>query len=181
MYSDGLYSYYEYVKGRVNAYTTRVIPNLTGVVKGLMNAQDWPPKNVVEDAFYLIVGADTSIGKQGYSASTPIKFHMYTWAWINKGTDVTPTVRQPNRGDRLNTMQVMKGELVNGHYPGFCEKFTWGYNNGGVWTPSPEPVVEYITWKPIEFNEKWSQAGGAGVGYGQGTTRVADMLDTITA
>src|SRR5580704_12918649 len=170
-YRDGVDSYYQYVKARINAFTTRSIPGVSGVVKGMLNAQDWPSKNIVGDAFYLLVGATTPIGKQGYSASTPIKFHNLTWVWINIGTDVTPGVRQANRGDKYNVMEIMKGELVNGHYPGFCEKLTYSLVNG-VWKGAPENPVEYIIWTPIDFHPRWSQPGGAGVGYGAGAVRV---------
>ena len=49
---DALDTYYQYVKARINAFTTRVVYNspgkqLNGVVKGMLNAQDWPPKNIV--------------------------------------------------------------------------------------------------------------------------------------
>ena len=181
-YVDGIDSYYQYVKGRINAFTTRTVPDITnGVVAGMLNAQDWPPKSIKFDAFYLLVGTDSPIGRQGYSAAVPIKFHNVQWAWINHGTDLVQGIRQANRGDKYRTMQIMKGELTNGHYPGFCEKFTWALNAAGVWSPTPENPVEYITWNPISFNEKWSQPGGAGIGYGSGSVRVEDMLDVITA
>src|SRR5580692_617895 len=126
-WNDGIDSYYQWVKGRVNAFTTRTVYNtpnnpLNGVVKGMLSAQDWPPKDIVFDAFYLLVMGDAPIGRQGYSAAVPIKFHQVQWVWINKGTDLTQGIRQANRGDKYRTMQTMKGELVNGHFPGFCEK-----------------------------------------------------------
>lgn len=181
-FTDGIDSYYQYIKGRVNAFSTRTVPDIgTGVVAGMLSAQDWPSKDVKFDAFYLLVLGEASIGKQGYSASTPIKFHQVQWTWINKGTDLTPGIRQANRGDRYRTMQTMKGELTNGHYPGFCPKLTWALVNG-TWTGTALTPAEVITWQPIEFHEKWSQpADTSGVGYGSGAVRVADMLDTITA
>ena len=182
MFTDGIDSYYQYVKGRVNAYTTRTVPDIAnGVVAGMLSAQDWPSKDVKLDAFYLLDLGEAPIGKQGYSAAVPIKFHQVQWVWVNKGTDLTPGLRQANRGDRYRTMQVMKGELINGHFPGFCEKQTYSLVNG-VWTGTSLVPQEFITWPPIEFHEKWSQPpDGAGVGYGSGAVRIADMVDTITA
>src|SRR5580692_7234491 len=153
-YQDGVDSFYQYVKGRINAFTTRTVPDIGGgVVAGMLSAQDWPYKGVKFDAFYLLVLGEAPIGKQGYSAAVPIKFHQVQWVWINKGTDLTQGIRQANRGDRYRTMQTMKGELVNGHFPGFCEKLTYSLVNG-VWTGVAENPVEYITWNPIEFHEK---------------------------
>jgi hypothetical protein len=174
MFIDGLDSMYGYVKSRI------LTMNPQRVVKGMLNAQDWPSKNIEYDAFYMLDLGETAIGKQGYSASTPIKFHAVQWVWINKGTDVAPTVRQANRGDKYRTMQQMKGELTFGLYPGFAQKFSWALV-GSVFTPTALNPVEYITWTPVQFHEKWSQQGGAGVGYGAGYTSLTDMLDTIVA
>jgi hypothetical protein len=175
MFTDGQDTYYQYVKGRILTY------NSSRVVAGMLSAQDWPYKEVKFDAFYLLVLGEVPIGKQAYSAAVPIKFHQMQWVWINKGTDLVQGIRQANRGDKYRTMQNMKGELTYAHYPGFCEKQTWALNTAGVWTGTPENPVEYIQWQPIEFHEKWSEPGGAGIGYGAGAVRVADMLDVITA
>jgi hypothetical protein len=186
MFTDGIDSYYQYVKARVNAFTTRTVYNspnqrLTGVVKGMLSAQDWPSKDVVMDAFYLLDLGEAPIGKQGYSAAVPIKFHQVQWVWLNQGTYLTQGIRQGNRADRYRTMQIMKGELTNGHFPGYCPKLTWALVDG-VWTGTALIPAEVITWNPIEFHEKWSAVpDGAGVGYGSGAVRVADMLDVITA
>ena len=179
-FTDGMDSYYIYVKGRINSFTTRTIPGIkNGVVAGMLSAQDWPYKDVKFDAFYLLNLGEVPIGSQGYSAAVPIKFHQVQWVWVNRGSDLIAGERQANRGDRYRTMQTMKGELINGHFPGFCEKKTWSLVSG-VWTGVSLNPVEYITWNPVECHEKWSEPGGAGVGYGSGAVRVADMLDTIT-
>ena len=175
MFIDALDSMYEYVKARIISF------NPDRVVKGYLNAQDWPSKNIAYDAFYMLDLGETVIGKQGYSATVPIVYHAVQWVWINKGTDVAPTVRQANRGDKYRTMQAMKGELTYGLYPGFAQKFTWAINAAGVFTPTALNPVEYVTWTPVQFHEKWSQQGGAGVGYGAGYTSLTDMLDTIVA
>lgn len=182
MFTDGIDSYYQYVKARINAVTTRVIPDIKGgVVAGMLSAQDWPSKEIKFDAFYLLVLGEAAIGKQGYSAAVPIKFHQVQWVWIIKGTDLTPGIRQANRGDRYRIMQVMKGELINGHFPGYCPKLSWALVNG-VWTGTPLNPPEVITWNPVECHEKWSQPSDtSGIGYGSGAVRVADMLDVITA
>lgn len=183
MFSDGIDSYYQYVKARINAFTNRTVDGITnGVVAGMLDAQDWPSKDIKPGAFYLLDLGEAGIGKQGYSASTPIKFHQVQWVWVSLGTNLTQGIRQANRADRYRTMQAMKGELINGHYPGFCEKKTWALDPTGIWTGTSLNPVEYITWPPVEFHEKWSQVPNtSGVGYGSGAVRIADMLDEITA
>lgn len=170
---DAVDSHYQYVKGRMATI------NPSRVVAGLLEAQDWPPKNVKLDAFYLLILAATSIGRQGYSASTPIKFHQCQWVWINKGTDLQQGVRSANRGDRFRTMEQMQGELIEALYPNFCEKQTWALDANGNWVGTSLNPVEYITWTPVELYEKGAM--DSGVRYGSGAVKIFDMTDTITS
>src|SRR5580692_11732009 len=95
---DALDSYYQYVKGRIIAF------NNQRVVKGMLSAQDWPPKQVTLNAFYLLDMGEEPVGKQGFSPAVPIKFHLVQWTWIIKGSDLQPGERLANRGDRYRTM-----------------------------------------------------------------------------
>lgn len=171
-FTDAIDSLYIYTRDRIQSL------NPDRVVAGLLAAQDWPSKNVKFNAFYLLDIGETSIGKQGYSASTPIKFHQVQWVWITQGTDLVQGIRQANRGDRYRVMQQMKEELVNGLFPGFTQKFSWSLING-VWTSAVKTPAEFITWQPVEFHEKLDQESG--MMYGSGAIRIADMLDEITS
>lgn len=168
---DAVDSHYQHVKSRIATV------NIDRVVAGLLDAQDWPPKNVKLDAFYLLILAASSIGRQGYSQQTPIKFHHCQWVWINKGTDLQQGVRAANRGDRFRTMEQMQGELINALYPGFTEKLTWGLDANGNWIGTELTPVEYITWTPVELYEKGAM--DSGVRYGSGAVKIMDMTDTI--
>lgn len=172
-YVDAIDSHYQYVKGRV------ALVNAARVVAGLLDAQDWPPKEVKLDAFYLLMVADSSIGRQGYSAAVPIKFHHVQWVWINKGTDVQQGERKANRADRMRTMQQMKGELINALFPHYAEKKTWSLDGNGTWNGSSLNPVEYITWTPVDFAEKGAM--DSGIRWGSAAIRICDMTDTITA
>src|ERR1700741_2750735 len=99
-FADGIDSYYQWVKARILAF------NSSRTVKGMMDAQDWPSKNVAFDAFYLLDLGDVPVGKQFYSAQTPVLFRQVQWVWINKGTDLVQGVRQANRGDRFRTWEA---------------------------------------------------------------------------
>lgn len=170
-FRDAIDSHYVWVKERIK------LLNPNRVIAGLLNAQDWPLKPFKNDAFYLLILGEESVGKQGFSPSTPIKLHSLQWVWINVGTDLKPGERKANRGDRYSVMQQMKGELLNGLYPGYSEKKSWAVNGTGIWTGTSLDPQEFITWTPVEFHEKWDK--DSGVGYGSGAVRVQDMTDTI--
>lgn len=170
-YVDAIDSHYQYVKARI------AIVNPQRVVAGLLDAQDWPPKEVKTDAFYLLMVADTSIGRQGYSAAVPIKFHHVSWVWINKGTDLQQGERKANRADRMRTMQSMKGELINGLFPNYAEKQTWALNGAGVWIGTSLNPAEFITWTPVDFHEQGAK--DSGVRWGTAATKISDMTDRI--
>lgn len=172
-YTDAIYSHYEYVKSRLATV------NSSRIVKGLLDAQDWPPAPVVVEAFYLLVLADTPAGRQFYSAAVPVKFHHVQWVWINKGLDLAQGQRKANRGDRFVFMMQMRGELTNALYPNFCEKKNWALDGNGNFVGVSEPVVEFISWAPVEFQKKAAQ--DSGVMWGSGAVNIWDMTDTITS
>lgn len=174
-FTDGVDSHYEYVKGRIANF------NPDRKVKGLLAAQDWPSKPMTFDAFYLLDLGEEPVGNQGYSASTPIKFHIVQWVWINKGTDLKQGERKANRGDKYRVMQAMKGELINGLFPGFCEKFTWALDVNNVYVGTHKTPIEFISWPPVNFHTKWNKDEEGGLGYGAAGIRICDMLDEITS
>lgn len=177
-YLDAIDSYLQYVKARLLLIPTVQAAITAGVkrIAGYMDAQDWPNKNVIFDTFYLLDLGDVPVGRTFYSAQTPVLFRQVQWVWVNKGTDLTQGVRQANRGDRFRTMEIMKGELLNASFPGFCLKQTWALVNG-TWTGTPSPTNEQILWKPIEFHTKPDKASG--IIYGTAMTRLVDMTDPI--
>lgn len=173
MITDAVDSHYQYVKARILAL------NPNRIVAGLLDAQDWPSKPIKFDAFYLLVLGEVSVGRQGFSPSTPIKLHQIQWAWINRGTDLKSGERQANRGDRYRVMQTMKGELMNGLYPGYTEKLSWSLNTNGNFVGTSKVPPEFITWTPVDFHDKYDK--DSGLGYGSGAIRIQDMTDTITS
>lgn len=171
-YVDAIDSHYQYVKGRIAAI------NPQRQVKGLLMAQDWPPKKVALEAFYILNLADSPIGRQGDSATIPIVYEHVQWVWIIAGNDVSTGQQANNRGDRFRTAFQMKDELTQALYPRFAEKFTWSLVNG-TWTPTPLNPVEYIHWPPPEFREKLDK--DSGLVYGSAMVTLTTMLDPILA
>lgn len=181
MFSDAVDSFYEWVKARIENYVTNVqSPSYTRTIKGIFNAQDWPAKRLVPDAFYLLVLGEEPVGKQGWSPATPIVFHQVQWVWVNKGTDLAQAnVQQANRGDRYRTAQLMKQELLYGMNPGYSPKLSYAMN-GASFVGMPKVPAEAITWTPISgFHEKLDKQSG--LLYVAAATRIQDMTDTITS
>lgn len=174
-YIDGVFSHYEYVKARI----LTINPNR--VVKGYNLAQDWPPKNISYDAFYLLTLGEDPIGRQGFSPYIPIVMHQFQWLWVSAGQDIGAGQVGPNRGIRFQTHFAMKGELEQALFPYFCEKMTWGYDssNPPKFVGTSESPQEFIGWAPPSYHEKLDRASG--VVYGSVAVRVWDMLDPVTA
>jgi hypothetical protein len=170
-YIDAIDSFYQSVKGRMASI------NANRKVAGLLMAQDWPPKNVSLEAFYLLTQSDSAASRQFYSPYIPVKFHHISFVWIIKGTDIQQGTRAANRGDRFRTAFTMKDELTKAMYPNFCEKKTWSLDASGNWNGVSENPVEYITWIPVEFHEK--TAMDSGLVWGTAVTKIWSMTDPI--
>jgi hypothetical protein len=170
---DAQDSFYQFVKARIQAYNTNRI------VAGVLNAQDWPPKNVKLESFYLLIIGEEPVGKQGFSPAVPIKFHLVQWTWIIKGQDLQQGERAANRGGRYRTMQMMKWELTQGMYPNYAEKQTWSLNASGVWTGQSLSPPMFMTWTPVSFHETFDKASQ--LAYGTGSTRIQDIQQPITS
>lgn len=168
---DGVLSHYEYVKAQILA----VNPNRK--VAGQMFAQDWPPKDVKEEAFYLLSLGDNPIGRQGFSPAIPIVGHELQWTWIVKGQDIGAGQVGPNRGIRFQNHFQMKDEMRQAQSPYFCEKKSWGYNppNTKNWVGTSLVPQEFILWAPPTYRERLDK--DSGVVYGIVSVRVFDMLD----
>ena len=160
-------SHYQYVKARIAAI------NPQRLVKGILNAQDWPPKNVTLEAFYLLVLNEAPMPGAGTPTVSAMQ-HNLQWVWIIQGRQIPVDARQANRGTAFRTNQLMKGELNNALYPGFCEKKTWSAVNG-VWTGASLVPVEYIVWSSVKYLDR--QDKDSGLVYGAAQVTVANMLD----
>lgn len=173
-YIDGLFSHYEYVKARIKAI------NPDRVVKGYMMAQDWPPKDVVEEAFYLVVLGEQPIGRQGFSPYIPIVGHEMQWVWIVKGKDIAAGQVGPNRGIKFKSHFAMMDEIKAAMSPYFCEKQAWGPSGTQppTWVGTSLTPQEFIMWAPPRYQVK--QDRDSGTVYGILDVTVWDMLDPIT-
>lgn len=175
MFWDGMLSHYEYVKARIIAI------NSNRVVRGYMMAQDWPPKNIQDSAFYLLSHGEQPVGRQMFSPTVPVVSHLLTWMWVIKGADISAGQVGPNRGLRFQVSYQMKDEIKQALYPYFCQKFTWGWDNSVPpnFVGTAASPIQYVGWQPPSYQDKLDKQSG--VVYGSAAIRVWDMLDQITA
>lgn len=153
---DSIDSHYWYVRTRLLQAVTKnpVGDSVTGAfpAAGYVLAQDWPPKDVKPNEFYLLTMGDDPIGRQGYSASSPMQFHHVVWKAIVVGDELTQGERAANRGTRFRTLWALKEAFRQAMYPFFAEKLTFSIVNGRFVGVSKTPV-QYITWTPPSVKE----------------------------
>lgn len=176
MLIDAVDSFYQYVRARIQTI------NAARKVQGFLIAQDWPPPNIVPEAFYLLNAGEQPIPKQGFSPTIPIVIHMLQWQWQILGQDVAAGQQGPNRGVRFRTQFQMKDELRQALYPYFCQKQTYAMQSVGgknVFVGTPVDPPEWIGWAPPEYREKLDRDSGKVEGIV--AVRVWDMTDPILA
>jgi len=172
MYAAGIDTHYLAVKTRIQAL------NANRKVIGVMSAQDWPPKNVELEAFYLLVLGEVPLGRQADSASIPVKVHTVQWTWMIVGSDIQVGIQTRSRGDRYRTHFTMKGELENGVFPRFAPKVNVVVNNVGQLVAVPIVPSEQIIWSPVSIMDRNEKSSG--VTYGVGTVKITDFTDFIS-
>lgn len=140
---------------------------------GYMDAENWPPPQVVFDGFYLLALSSNPLGKASDSWAVPFYEHMLQFQWITKGTETstyTDTTGK-NRGNRVRTAWVMQQELLRALYPGFAQKQQLSVDA----SQKVNSVIlnEPISWTKPQF--RWRADKESGLIYMIATVRVTDM------
>ena len=158
---DTIDSHYQYVKQRILAL------NQNRVFGGIVEARDWPYKEASDQAFYLAIDR-AAPSRNVASWHSPLYTFEIQWVWIILGTDLSPTVQAANRGDRYRISFAMQEEILQGLWPGFCEKQKWAAGSGDVASVSGTPYVpsEKVWWRRPTFSEKIDRNTGILFGYG---------------
>lgn len=172
-YSDAVDSYFQFVKARI------LEMNPTRKVVAVQEAMDWPPKNVDLESFYLLILNDAPIGKDFDSASIPTLSIQMQWVWAIVGADLQSPSIGRNRGNKYRVNQTMKGELLYGGFPRYCEKLTYSVDGGGTLVSASLVPQEFIWWGPLRFNQRNDRASGTI--YGTGSVSLVNMSDQIAA
>lgn len=158
-------SHYQYVKDRV------VGINPARAFGGIVQARAWPLKEVQFETFYMLVGKLDPMPMNGYNSwFAPGYSEAFRWIWQIKGTDINANVAA-NRGDRYRTNSQMVQEILQGMYPGFCEKKTWSVvpdvDNNPILTATSFFPAEYVWWAkpsfPDSYNSQTSVLTGSAV------------------
>lgn len=153
----------------------------------MMEAMDWPPQDVVMEAFYCLILGTVPLGRGAYSAVQPIIVQPVQWVWLIAGDDLTGPTRGRNRGTRYRTNGQMIKELLYGMVPYACQKLVYStVNVGGVPTVESTPFTdaagltkEFIRWTPPIFAPKSDQKSG--VLYGAAVTHLGSYSDLVTS
>jgi hypothetical protein len=173
MFSDALDSYFKYVKARI------IIANSNRLVPGMIEANAWPPEEVHDESFYLLILGENPSNNFGSVSSRGI-IHTVQWTWIVIGTDLPQSnVVGRNKGNRYRNNAKMKQELLNGLFPNYCDKNNYvPQQQGNTLVSVPTPVGEKIWWSaprflPSKLEDK------SGVLYGAAQVFVSEFSDLI--
>lgn len=174
---DVVDSYFEFLSAGIAA------ANPNRKVIGVMDAMDWPPKNVVLEAFYLLVmGARGITGKGFWSSANPTYVHTLQWTWIIAGSDLTQGKIGRSRGDRYRTNMTMRDELVVATQSAWwTEKQQWsvvGNTPSGVALKAQSlSPKEFVWWTPFTFLNR--QDKESGLIYGAASVQITDMESAL--
>lgn len=176
-WSDAIDSYFKYVKGRI------VAKNPNRLIPGIIEANAWPPQEVQNEAFYLLLLGESPSSNFGTVSSTGI-IHLTQWTWVVIGNDLPTQASNQvgrNRGNRYRNNAKLKQELLNGLYPNFCDKNTYiPQQQGNNLVSVPTSVGEKIWWSRPRFLPVKAE-GESGVLYGAAQIFVSEFSDLITS
>lgn len=170
---DAIDTYFSYVANRMNT-----IVNPQRQMIGCSDAMDWPPKNVIPEACYLLyLGARPITGKSFWSVEITTVVHTVQWVWLIIGADLTQGKIGRNRGDKYRTNMQMRDELTHATYPWFTMKNSYSVlgstPTGLALQATPVSPVEDIWWTSLTFLNRIDQTSG--VVYGAASAQITDM------
>jgi hypothetical protein len=171
---ESIESHYRYVKNAI------ITLNTARTVVGILEAMDWPPKEIQLNAFYVLSLGETPAEnvKQIYSTGM---LHLIQWTWIIAGSDLNSTQRGRNKGDRFRINFAMKSELIQALSPYFTERKKWSAKQVGnviQYTGTSYDPPEKCFWTRPKFLPPKLE-GSSGVIYGAAQLYIADFGDTI--
>lgn len=144
MINDALDSYWKYVKPRI------IANNPQRTVVGIIEANEWPPKQVQFNSFYLLALGETP--SRGFGSKTNRGLtYLVQWMWLIPGDDKAQGTMGKNRGNRYRIHYQMKSELGQASYPGFCDKNTYTAPAAPGLPATATALGEKIWWSPLRF------------------------------
>lgn len=170
-------SHFRWVKGRI------LTQNSKRTVDGIVDALDWPAKQLLPNTFYMILGDISTRAGFGTPTASGLS-NVVQWAWMVPGDDLAANQRGRNRGDRFRINQQMMSEIVNGLFPYFCPKQigqAFDNGNGGFNNViSDISPPETIWWSLPKFSRaKMDNEQKSGIIYTVATIGLNQFGDTI--
>jgi len=163
-----------------NYFTGRIATiNPARLLGGYLDAQDWPPKQVDFDKFYMLVLGDVPLDEETFSWNVPFYETTVQFMWMNMGTQISnyTNVMGKNRGDRIRTCYQMKQELLQAMFPGFTNKISLSVD--AAQNLQTTTLQEQIWWSKPAFNTRVDRESG--LLYGTATVKIGSMAPTIAA
>jgi len=154
---DTIDSFYQFVKNNV----LQINPQRE--FGGIVDARDWPPKNIVDQGIYLAHTLDAPV-RTKQSFYDPLIAFTLDWRWAIKGENIPQNAQAANRGDkyRLN-IQIIQ-ELLSAHNPGYAPKnqysITNDANNDPVLVATPYDPPDSLWWDIPAFTPKIDRMSG---------------------
>ncbi len=148
---------------------------------GIVPASDWPSKEIIQEAFYLITSTLDPNRGQGpgtNSWSSPLYGEQIQWAWPIIGDDIAANALAANRGDRYRKHFVMMQELLQGFFPGFCEKQEYSMN-GTVLVATSYVPKEMVWFSKPRFSERIEKTSG--ILFGSAVSVITSFAPTISS
>ncbi|SRR6266566_3508218 len=174
---EAIDSYFEYVTARM------LVINSARQMVGISDASDWPPKQVVMEAFYLLVVGERTASSSFWSPAVPVVTDLLQWQWLIAGTDLTKGQVGRSRGDRYRTNTTMRSELRKASWPWWAPKKSWAVIGN---TPSGLALqgtavspAEQIWFGPLSFTSRVDKVSGSV--YGVAAVNLSSMEVPITA
>lgn len=171
-------SHYAYVKARILAI------NPTRVFSGIVHASDWPSVQAIPESFYLVTNTLDPFRSEGpgtgsVSASSLLYGETVSWVWAILGTDIQAGTVAANRGDRYRTNLQMVQEIIQGWFPGFCQKQQFSINQAnGALIATPYVPAEQVWFSPPKFSTRIERS--TGIMFGSAATIITGFAPTIT-
>lgn len=144
---------------------------------GVMDAQEWPTADVDMEALYLLTLGETPLGRQAFSASSPIYVFTAQWTWLIAGNDLDQGVEGRNRGDRYRIDAAIKDELRRSSFPFAAEKKVTTVDSNNLVVRTPFDPKEYIYWQALQFTKRSDKASG--LIYGVATAYITGITAAI--
>ena len=154
---DTIDSFYQWVKANVLAQ------NPQRQFGGIVEARDWPPKNILPATPYLATLRDIPT-RTKQSFYQPLVSELVEWRWALVGDNIPANAQAANRGDKYRINVLVMQELLSAHNPGYCPKsqytVTNDVNNEPVLVATPYSPQDSLWWTIPEFTRKVDRQTG---------------------